>query len=127
MKKLFIFYILFLFLLGCYNSEKPKQDAVFDLNNDGINDIEVSHNDDGSYYELIDRNFDSKIDESHFYNVDHTIVSSKIDDDLDGVLETQILYKKGSIDMVLSDIDVDGVIDIVQVYKNGSLIFAERY
>ena len=117
-------------LYGCGESDDPtyteSQYLNLDLNSDGTIDVFYEYDEKGSY-ELVDRNFDTKIDESHRYDLDSRIVKSKIDNDFDGVLETIIEYRNGSIFKVKVDTNRDFTVDTVYQYKDGTLISGEKY
>lgn len=105
---------------GAENSE------IIDLNGDGIEDITYEYVDDG-YFELIDRNFDGKMDESNKYTLDHYLVSSKADDDFDGFSETQFIVENGFIKFTLVDSDYNQMFDIILYHKNGLIFKGERF
>jgi hypothetical protein len=116
-----------LLLTGCAGCS-PVAEAPdnLDLNGDGVPDI--TYELEGSeYYELIDRNFDSRVDESHKYGRDDIISSSKVDTDYNGILETNIYYADGSIVKTTTDSDNDGLVDIVSVFEFGEILYSERY
>ena len=122
--------ILFIMLVvgGCSQSgeNSDNYDPSLDLNNDYVMDIEIQ-SDNEFIYHLVDRNFDTKIDESIKYDKNYTLISSKVDDNFDGLLETTILFKNGSISMVSIDSNTNGIYDIFGFHKNGVLVYSERY
>ncbi|PCJ24463.1 MAG: hypothetical protein COA96_09455 [SAR86 cluster bacterium] len=118
-----------LMLGGC---SEPVQDSLvgsadfLDQNDDGVEDIIYEFEGD-FYYELVDRNFDGEVDESHKYGLDDRIVSSKVDSNLDGYLETSISYEYGSVSKVNVDRVRDGLVDISFIYAEGEVVSAEKY
>ena len=80
--------------MGCSREgQKVEDEFIMDLNSDGTKDVFYEFDDSG-YFELVDRNFDGRVDESIRYDKDNIILSSKIDEDFDGYLETKIYYKQ---------------------------------
>lgn len=125
--KLLIFLITLFSLKGCDNSLVFEQSSsLYDLNGDGIIDI-TYEKDDSGYFEFVDRNFDGKIDESHYYDRSDIIIFSKIDDDFDGRLETNVFYKEGSVYRVAVDVDNDGLYEIFYFYNFGTLSESLRF
>lgn len=100
--------------------------AMYDLNNDGENDIFYEYTEEG-YYELIDYNFDGKVDQAHFFNNEGNLVSSKIDQNFDGYLETKTYYRMGSPLLTVVDIANDKLYDIYFKYEDGILMFSEKH
>ena len=124
-------YIAFLTfcLMGCACSKQStdeQNNAILDLNSDGKKDIFYEFDDSGSY-ELVDRNFDGKVDESHHYDNENRLLSSKLDDDLDGYLETKVIYKYETIEKMAVDSDNDNLYEIFYFYKSGTLENAIKY
>jgi hypothetical protein len=114
---------------GCSNHDSEgllTDDKFLDINNDGINDIRYEFTDNG-YYELTDSNFDGKVDASSFYDSDGRILNSQIDQDYDGILESETLYENGTATKSFTDINLDGKLDILFVYDVGVLVCAEKY
>ena len=76
------------------NSEFKELDEKYpdeiDRNGDGKPDFFIELEDEFTY-ELYDRNFDGKVDESWKYNSKDELVSGKVDENLDGILETQYI------------------------------------
>lgn len=110
--------------LGCLADESEKSDFK-DLNGDGVQDVFYEYEEQG-YYELVDSNFDGKIDLSTFYSNDDKIVSSRQDDDFDGYLETRSEYENGSLIISWVDVNHNELANIVFYYKDGILDRAER-
>lgn len=97
-----------------------------DLNADGTAD--VTYELENEYmYELIDSDFDSIVDESHQYDANSVVISSRIDMDHDGVMETNIAYVDGAVVKVMTDSDLDGLFDILAVYVSSEIHYAEKY
>lgn len=113
---------------GCSSEAEQGQttSSLYDLNEDGINDITYEDTEDG-YYEFVDRNFDGKVDESHHYSKSDKLLSSKIDDDFDGYLETEVFYSKESIHLSSVDSDSDQLRDIFYFYQSGTLVKGIKY
>jgi hypothetical protein len=125
------FLTLLLSALGACNGNEDSVNGLstssnLDLNGDGVLDVTYEHVDKG-YYELVDRNFDGRVDESHFFDLQDRIVGSKIDNNFDGILETQVYYSDGSIARVCTDSNMDGLVDLFFEYVHGSLVGAKRY
>lgn len=97
-----------------------------DLNNDGKQDIFYEYGEE-FYYELIDNNFDGKIDQSSKYDKNDILVSSNTDDNFDGYLETTSLFKEGSLKYVLVDRHRSGKTDVVFYYDHGVIVKANRF
>jgi len=74
---------------------------------------------DGSY-ELVDGDYDGKIDESHKYDVLGNLVFSKLDSDYDGYLETKVFFGDGRSTRSLVDTDKNGIFDLVFLYETNS-------
>lgn len=118
--------IISLLCLSSCSSERQTDDSVMDLNSDGTTDVFYEYDSSG-YYELVDRNFDGRVDESHRYDAQNKITSSKIDEDFDGYLETKISYKFESIERIAVDTDGDKLYEIFHFYKSGSLENSIRF
>lgn len=97
-----------------------------DRNGDGKPDLFVEHKD-GYVYELYDRNFDGKVDESWKFDSNSNMVSGKVDENLDGILETEHLYKDYSLDKVLSDTNGNFIADVYTKFDRGVVVYSERY
>lgn len=97
-----------------------------DRNGDGQPDlfIEVEG---GFIYELYDRDFDGKVDESWKYNSSDELISGKVDENLDGIMETLYLSKDHSIDKVYSDTNGNGIFDVYTKLDRGVMIYSEKY
>ena len=109
------------------NDNYESLEYLYDLNKDGTKDIYYEYSLDNGYYQLTDRNFDGRIDQSHHYNNKDKILKSRIDDDFDGYLETEVLYDKGSINQVYVDSNNNGFRDIFFFYESGTLIKSIKY
>jgi hypothetical protein len=101
-------------------------DEIIDLNGDGVGDIFYQYHNDG-YEELIDRNFDGKVDEISRYNKSHYLLSSKADDDFNGYFETILVYRNSFIYRVFVDSDEDWLIDIYSEFTDSIVSSSERY
>ncbi len=120
-----LFLTLFLVASECH-SEGLEYETLVDLNGDGIADIKYEYDKTG-YYELIDRNFDGKVDESLRYSLDHYLLSGTSDDDFDGVFETRLVVENSLISSVLVDTNNNQIVDLVFRYKNSLVQTAEKY
>ena len=105
------------------DNEYPNK---LDRNNDGKHDFFIESDDD-FVFELVDRNFDGKVDESWKYDDNDDLVSGKVDEDLDGVLETQYIQKNYSLDKVLSDTNKNGIFDVYTKLDYGVMVYSEKY
>lgn len=108
------------------NSDVESGNEIMDLNSDGKMDVFYEYDNSG-YFELVNRNFDERIDESHRYDENNKLVSSKIDNDFDGYLETRVIYKYESVERIAVDIDNDNLYEIFYFYKSGTLENAIKY
>nr|WP_010132120.1 hypothetical protein [Microbulbifer agarilyticus] len=129
MKVLLLIFTIFLAsaLTGCEEGGSQDFDiAVLDLNGDGVADISYEESADG-YFEFVDRNFDGRVDVSSFYGTDDKIVSSMLDDNFDGFLETKTWYAHGNPTVSVVDENCDGTVDILFVYENGVVRRSEKY
>jgi len=118
---------LYLLLLTSLFYGCGQQDGEFiDLNNDGVADVYYEYEDDG-YYELMDRNFDGRIDQMSRYSLEHYLESAKSDDDFDGFLETKIIYKDSLMAAVLVDTDNNQLVDVFLIYENDLIKSGEKY
>ena len=92
-----------------------------DLNFDGKPDI-TYENSNFSYFQLVDRNFDGEPDERHEYdNGTDFHINSQLDENFDGIFETQLVMYQGIIQYEFVDSNNDSMIDIVKNYKDGVL------
>lgn len=111
--------------LSC-TQENVDESEIIDLNNDGVQDIFYEYDENG-YYELIDRNFDKKIDVSTRYNLKHYAISSKSDDDFDGFLETEWVFKNSFVASSYVDSNYNKYQDIYFKYKDDLVMYAEKF
>lgn len=121
----FNFLALTLTIIGCQAQEKNAESSV-DLNGDEVVDIRFEYDETG-YYQLTDRNFDGKIDESVRYNSDHYLVGGSSDDNFDGIFETTIEYRHSLISKVLVDTNNNQIFDLIHRYKHSLVTSTERY
>lgn len=105
---------------------EEKYPEEIDRNGDGQPDLYIKVEGD-FYYELYDRNFDGKVDESWKYDSSDKLVSGKVDENLDGILETQYISKGYSLNKVFSDSDGNGVFDIYTKLDRGVMVYSEKY
>ena len=111
--------------LECH-SQGLEYEAFIDLNKDGIEDVKYEYDKTG-YYELIDRNFDGKVDESLRYSLDDYLLSGSSDDDFDGVFETKLVVEHSQISSVLVDTNNNQTVDLVFRYKHSLVQSAKKY
>ncbi|MDO6424914.1 hypothetical protein [Saccharophagus degradans] len=98
---------------------------IRDLNEDGIDDLSYEFTLDG-YYEFVDANFDGVVDQTHKYDDKGVLISSKYDDDFDGVLETKVVYQFTVPYRTYVDTNKNGLIDLVFFYESGVLNHSEQ-
>ena len=97
-----------------------------DRNGDGRPDLFFQH--EGEYlYELVDNNFDGSVDESWKYNRDDVLVSGRVDENFDGILETELVYRDFLLFRVFSDTDRNGVVDLATEFDDGARSFSEKF
>jgi len=120
-----LYLALCLVALECH-SEGLEYDTLVDLNGDGIEDVKYEYDETG-YYELTDRNFDGKVDESLRYSLDHYLLSGSSDDDFDGVFESKLVVEHSLISSVLVDTNNNQIVDLVFRYKHSLVQSAEKY
>lgn len=103
-----------------------ESNKKIDRNGDGTPDLFIEL--DGEFlYELVDRNFDGVVDESWKYNSKDVLISGKVDENLDGYLETKYLSKDLSFHKILSDTDKNGVFDVYTNLIHGVVTYSEKY
>jgi hypothetical protein len=73
----------------------------------------------------VDRNLDGKVDHIAQHNQLGDTVSATVDDDFNGVFETQLRYQRNNIFLATVDSNGDGFPDIRTHYKNGVGISTE--
>ena len=120
-----LYLALFFAALRCH-SEGLDYETLVDLNGDGIEDVKYEYDNTG-YYELTDRNFDGKSDESLRYSLDHYLLSGSSDDDFDGVFETKLVVEHSLISSVLVDTNNNQIVDLVFRYRHSLVQSAEKY
>lgn len=104
-----------------------KNDFSQDLNLDGKSDI-TYENSEFSYFQLVDRNFDGKPDERYEYdNGTDLVIDGRLDEDFDGLFETQLVMSQGIVLFEFVDINNDRIIDVAKSYNNGVLQFLDIY
>lgn len=111
---------------ACPANSENSDIEIIDLNGDGVEDVFIEYDDSG-YYQLTDRNFDGRIDESSRYTLDHYVVSGSSDDNFDGIFETTIEYEHSLVTRVLVDTNNNQLIDLVHFYKDGLIVSSEKY
>ena len=107
--------------------EIDEEDLSQDYNFDGIPDVYFEYYE-HSYIQLIDRNFDGKPDERYEYDlVTDFILDGRLDNNFDGIFETQIVMSQGVVQFEFVDSDNDSMIDIVSSFKDGVLKELQKY
>ena len=121
-----IFSLTLLAAANTYSAaDTPCADCA-DLNRDNKMDARFEYDDTG-YYQLTDRNFDGRMDESTRYDLNHIVVSGSGDDNFDGIFETRVEYLNGFLGRVLVDTNDNELIDLVHIYKDGLIVSSERF
>jgi hypothetical protein len=105
---------------------EEKYPDKIDRNGDGQPDLFIEVEGDFTY-ELYDRDFDGKVDESWKYDSNDELVSGKVDENLDGSLETQYISKNHSLDKVFSDTNANGIFDVYTKLDRGVMVYSEKY
>lgn len=101
--------------------------GLFDKNGDGVQDIFYEYLNDGSYIELVDSDYDGKVDQSCTYDSNDTIAKCMFDQDKDGVKETTVEYLVGNTLREGVDANNDGQYELIFLYELGVLKEAYRY
>lgn len=114
-------------LMEKYPCKSSVPRYLYDLNEDGIQDVSFYSYRQGLNLELVDRNFDKKIDEHHYYNKIDKRLGSTIDSDFDGCFETLIEYKNSSINVEAIDSNTDKIYDIFHFYEFGHRVKSLKY
>ncbi len=106
---------------------QSNKDFSQDYNFDGVADVyyeDFKHN----YVQFVDRNFDGKADEKYEFDTNTDfLLNGRLDNDFDGIFETQLSMYHGVIQFELVDSNGDGLIDIVSSYENGVLKELQKY
>ena len=97
-----------------------------DMNKDGKRDI-FYESDEFNYYQLIDRNFDGKVDEKWKYDLNDVLISGISDDDFNGIFESRVFVTNGSVSKIFIDTDNNGVSDVFHSVRFGITIYSEKY
>ena len=100
-----------------------------DLNGDGASDIFYEYEIDSlpGYYELVDRNFDGRIDESTYFSEEHVPIYGRADNDYNGLMDTVVEYQHSYVKVKWVDSNFNGTVDTVVEYKHGEIHKARRY
>lgn len=122
-----IFAAIVLLTTSC-SSEKSAEEPsfLFDLNEDGIDDVNYQYAED-IYYELADSNFDGVSDEISTYDYNDRLLYSKLDTDFDRYFETRVYYHHGNPCLTGVDTDQNKVFDVVFYLANGVIIKSVKY
>lgn len=126
--KLAPLFLITLAITGCSLDEFSSifSDDIYDRNGDGVKDVFYEY-EENWYFELVDSNFDGKIDESHKFSNDDVIIESNFDQDHDGYLETRSLYSSSFPTKQGVDLDRDGVFELIFEFEPGEVSRAVRY
>jgi len=123
-KHLFIF---LLFAAPALGEEEAETDGLYDKNKDGIVDVWYEYFKDGRYIELVDSNYDSKVDQRCIYNSNNTLEHCSYDQNFDDYEETWVKYEEGQAVQEVVDIDRNQLFEIVFNYRSGILSEGFRY
>jgi Putative prokaryotic signal transducing protein len=110
-------------IAGCYIFYRaPSTRNGIDYNGDGSIDEKWTYALSGVLlkYEF-DRNLDGKVDFISHFDANGLSTSAESDDDFDGVFETRLRYRNGSIEYSEVDTDGDGFADLRSHSANGVL------
>jgi len=97
-----------------------------DLNHDGVRDLFYEESAD-SYFQLVDRNFDGRVDERWQYDLEDNLMAGSSDDDFDGTFETKYVSQYGYVIKQFVDTDGNGISDVYYEYKFGVWLYSEKY
>jgi len=147
MKYISLYILLLLVLVGCV-SKTPEFDEAQsilkeaeklisdiealddysqDYNFDGVADV-YYENYNNSYVQFTDRNFDGKADEKYEYDSGTDfILDGRLDNNFDGIFETQEVIFQGIIQFEFVDSNNDRLIDIVSSFEHGVLKSVQKY
>lgn len=104
-----------------------QSQGFYDKNQDGENDVFYKYNEDGSYIEAVDSNYDKSIDERCMYDANDTLVFCTYDQDFNGVEETRVEYEMGTLVKEGVDLDGDQFYEIIFYYVSGVLFEGFRH
>jgi len=97
----------------------PVTENGVDYNADGILDEVWIYKNGRLQQTLVDRNLDGKDDLINNYNNRSLLISSKVDENFDGIFETTIHFQNGNAITAEADTNNNGIIDHRTKYKNG--------
>lgn len=122
--KIWILLVAVISISSCSDVAPPV--GSYDLNGDGVDDIHYEPSRDG-YYEITDRNFDGRMDDSTLFSHEHVPVFSRSDNDFDGRMETVTIFEQNVVQYSYVDTDGNNLFDVVFEYQNGNVRKAHRY
>lgn len=125
MKNLFIFALFIPFFLTA--TEVEKIDGVLDKNRDGIQDVFYEYAADDTYRELVDSDYDGKVDEFCDFDSNDTVTSCTFDQDRNGISDTFVEYEDGNAVREGISINGDKAYEIIFVYDSGVLQQGYRF
>lgn len=101
----------------------------YDLNGDGRNDVTYEYEVASlpGYFELVDRNFDGRVDATTFFSDSHEPVYGRSDDNGDGFMNVLREYENSTVKRILIDSDHNGIIDTIVTFRFGVVEMAEKF
>ena len=97
------------------------------ITNEGLYYIPLREKTNGKYYDIIDKNSDSVVDEYVVTDGMGKIFIAKVDSDFDGTFETSVKYFGDVVSNIYVDSNQNGINDIVDVIEHGEILSSERY
>lgn len=116
--------VLPFFLMSC--SPEGEDSSTIDRNQDGRADVWFE-SDIEFVYELVDRNFDGRVDETVGFNLSDQAEVGKRDDDFDSVLETIVEFSDEYELARYIDSDKNKLIDRKIVFESGVVVKGYRF
>lgn len=105
----------------------PVNTDGLDYNYDGVLDERWTYSAHGAFLGArVDRNLDKKVDYISHTNSRGEVVSAESDDDFDGVFETALRFRAGSVEYSESDTDGDSLPDLKSYFTHGVLSSEEH-
>jgi len=113
--------------LGFYWKLESIENYTQDYNFDGVADVYYEYYT-HSYVQFADRNFDGKADEKYEFDINTDfLLDGRLDNNFDGVFETQLVIFQGVIQYEFVDSNNNKLIDVVSSYEHGVLKKMHRY